>query len=171
MQIMKQPSRKTSAKACNKKKQVNRLANKKKTHSHPQFGTSKLEIDFAKDFLDKLKLDYIWQFEAKEIGRFFDYFIPSKNIIIEIQGSYWHGDSRIYEEKDLNKTQKRNQRVDEYKEKWALMHGIPVYYIWEKDIRENPKMVMEELKKRLYIQDEKIKINENKKKRHINKIK
>lgn len=64
--------------------------------------------------------------------------------------------------------QKRNKRVDEYKDKWALMHGIPLIRIWEKDIRENPKMVMEELKKRLYIQEKEIKKRNN---RHINKIK
>lgn len=67
--------------------------------------------------------------------------------------------------------QKRNKRVDEYKDKWALLHGIPIMRIWEKDIRENPKMVMDELKKRLYLEDQKIKSIENKKKRHVNKIK
>ena len=64
--------------------------------------------------------------------------------------------------------QKRNKRVDEYKDKWALMHGIPLMRIWEKDIRENPKMVMDELKKRLYIQEKEIK---KRNKRHVNKIK
>ena len=67
--------------------------------------------------------------------------------------------------------QKHNKRVDEHKDKWALMHGIPIMRIWEKDIRENPKMVMDELKKRLYIQNEKITTTEKKNKRHINKIK
>lgn len=61
--------------------------------------------------------------------------------------------------------------MDEHKNKWALAHGIPIMRIWEKDIRENPKMVMEELKKRLYIEDKKITIAEKKNKRHINKIK
>ena len=68
----------------------------------------------------------------------------------------------------MNPMQKHNKRVDEYKDKWALMHGIPLIRIWEKDIRENPKMVMEELKKRLYIQEKEI---EKKNKRHINRIK
>ena len=67
--------------------------------------------------------------------------------------------------------QKHNKIVDKLKDDWALMHGIPLMRIWEKDIRENPKMVMEELKKRLYIQDKKVTITEKKNKRHINKIK
>lgn len=83
----------------------------------------------------------------------------------------WHSDPRLVKEEEMNPMQKRNKRVDEYKDKWALSHGIPLMRIWEKDIRENPKMVMEELKKRLYIQDEKIKINKDKSKRHVNKMK
>lgn len=147
---------------------------KKKTYKkrkHPKFGTSKLEDDFAKNFLDKLKVKYTWQFEAKDIGRFFDYYLPDYNLIIEIDGGYYHSDPRLYEEKDLNRMQKRNKKVDEYKNKWALMHGIPILRIWEKDIREDPKGVMKMLKERLNIEKEKITLNENKnKKRHINKI-
>ena len=171
---MRQPSRngkkKTSVRGCNKQKQVTTLATSKK-QSHPKFGTSKLEVDFAHDFLDKLGVKYIWQFEAVDIGRWFDYYLQEHNLIIEINGGYWHGDPRLYEEKDLNRTQKRNQRVDEYKHKWALMHGIPIYYIWEKDIRESPKMVMKQLKERLHMEEEKQVIKENKSKRHINNIK
>ncbi len=171
--------RKTSRGACNKRKQARKVVNTAK-RNHPKFGTSKLEVDFARDFLDKLGLKYIYQFEAKSIGRWFDYAIISSNdnerkngdmILLEINGSYWHGDPRIYEEKELNKTQLKNKRVDEYKKKWALSRGIPIYYIWEKDIRENPKMVMSELKKKLGIEKEKMVIKEEKSKRHINKLK
>lgn len=121
--------------------------------------------------MDKLNVKYTWQFEAKDIGRFFDYYLPDYNLIIEIDGGYYHSDPRLYEEKDLNRMQKRNKKVDEYKNKWALMHGIPILRIWEKDIREDPKGVMKMLKERLNIEKEKITLNENKnKKRHINKI-
>ena len=132
---------------------------------HPKFGTSKLEEDFARDFLDKLGVKFIWQFEAKEIGRFYDFKIIG-GPIIEIQGSYWHGDPRLYEKKDLNKTQLKTQMVDEYKKKWALSHGIPIYYIWQKDIKENPDKVMNFLKEILCIKNKK----EEKNKRHKNRL-
>lgn len=145
---------------------------------HQKYGTSKLEEDFARDFLDKLGVKYIYQFEAKDIGRFYDFAIilndnmtTGNMILIEIDGSYYHSDPRLVKEDKLNPMQKHNKRVDEHKDKWALLHGIPLIRIWEKDIRENPKMVMEELKKRLYIEDKKITITEKKNKRHINKIK
>ena len=166
--------RKTSRGACNRKKQARKVAAKTK-RNHPKFGTSKLEVDFARDFLDKLGLKYIYQFEAKSIGRWFDYAIISSNdnerkngdmILLEINGSYWHGDPRIYEEKELNKTQLKNKRVDEYKKKWALSRGIPIYYIWEKDIREKPSEVMSYLKEILH----KGKIKKSKKCRHKNRL-
>lgn len=121
--------------------------------------------------MDKLGVKYTWQFEAKDIGRFFDYYLNEHNLIIEIDGSYYHGDPRLYEESSLSKMQKRNKRVDEYKDKWALMHGIPIMRIWEKDIRENPKQVMKDLKRRLYMEEDKINHKKSKNKRHNNIIK
>ena len=66
---------------------------------------------------------------------------------------------------------KHNMRVDEYKNRWALAHGIPILRIWEKDINEHPTQVLEALKKRLGLEKEKAILTENKNKRHTNKIK
>ena len=101
-----------------------------------------MEEDFARDFLDKIGVEYIYQFEAQDIGRFYDFYLPKSNLIIEVDGSYYHSDPRLVDEGKMNPMQKRNKRVDEYKDKWALSHGIPIMRIWEKDIRENPKSVM-----------------------------
>lgn len=171
---MKQPIKKrgTSITKNKKKRTVSKTRTvRKAVRVHPKYGTSKLEEDFARDFLDKLGVKYIYQFEAKDIGRFYDFYLPEHNLIIECDGSWYHSDPRLVKEEEMNPMQKHNKRVDEYKDKWALMHGIPILRVWEKDIRENPKMVMEELKKRLYIQDKKVTITEKKNKRHVNKIK
>jgi very-short-patch-repair endonuclease len=174
----------TSQNGYKKKKQLKKVVKKdeklpklskpmkvKRIKSHPQFGTSQLELDFAKDFLDKLKVRYVWQFEAKEIKRFFDYYLPDHNIIIEVNGTYWHADNRIYEGKKLTKTQLHDLKVDEYKKKWACLHGIPILYVWEKDIKENPSNVMKVLKKRLCLEKEKEDKKKEKSKRHVNKLK
>lgn len=47
-----------------------------------------------------------------------------------------------------------------------MLHGIPIIRIWEKDINEKPDLVMKDLKKRLRLQSEKIRLDEEKKKRH-----
>ena len=58
-----------------KKRITNKIVKKKKTvaakkqRKHPLYGTSKLEEDFARDFLDKLGVKYIYQFETN-IGRY-----------------------------------------------------------------------------------------------------
>ena len=134
-------------------------------------GTSKLEEKFATEFLEKLGVKYIYQFEAKDIGRWFDFYLPEHNIIIEVDGSYYHADPRVVSEDKLKPMHKKNIRVDEYKNRWALAHGIPILRIWEKDINEKPGEVLKELKARLYIQDKKAILTEKKNKRHINKIK
>ena len=142
--------------------------------SHRLPGTSKLEERFAKEFLEELGVKYIYQFKVEEIGRWYDFalFPPGGGVILlEIDGSYYHADPRVVSEDKLNPMQKKNRRVDEYKNKWALMHGIPIIRIWEKDINESPSKVMEMLKKRLYLENEKQLINEKKNKRHTNKIK
>ena len=71
----------------------------------------------------------------------------------------------------MNPMQKHNKRVDEYKNRWAAEHGIPLIRIWEKDIREKPNEVIKQLKERLYIEDKKKLLIENKNRRHVNKIK
>lgn len=139
---------------------------KTKKRWHPKYGTSKLEEDFARDFLDKLGVEYEYQFEAKDIGRFYDFFLPKSRLIIEVDGDYWHGNPEKYDENELKKHQIRAQRVDEHKNKWALLHGIPIIRIWESDIRKNPKKVMKMLKEELNIQEKKRIIDENKRKRH-----
>ena len=117
----------------------------KKKKPHPKYGTSKLEDYFAENFLNVLGVKYVSQFEAKEIGRFYDFKIEN-GPILEINGSYWHGDKRIYEEKDLNSVQKKNIYIDNLKRRWAENNGIEIYYFWEKDIHENPEKILLTLK-------------------------
>lgn len=138
--------------------------------SHRNFGTSKLEADFARDFLDEMGLTYIYQYEAKDIKRFFDFavtadenveyiyeekegvrsvkqdgrlFIPT--LLIEVDGGYYHGDPRVVGDKGLNPMQKHNKFIDKLKDRWCEMHCIPLIRIWEYDIRNNPKEVMDRL--------------------------
>ena len=157
---VKKPTQAETAKK-NEQKRDKRLPKstktvKKRVFTHPKYGTSKLEERFAREFLDKLGLKYTYQYEAQSIGRYFDFRIEPKGPIIEIQGSYWHGDSRLYEEKDLNATQKRSRKIDEYKKKWCSMNGIPLIYIWEEDINKDPEGIMKFLRDVLknYIKDD-----------------
>lgn len=169
---------------------------RKKTSSHKKrklqdYGTSKLELYFAKEYLDKMELKYIYQFEAKDMKRFFDFAIMSNDkkdyimetkdgikcvkqdgqlpfidLLIEVDGGYYHSDPRIVNEHKLSPMQKHNKFVDKLKDTWAGMHCIPLLRLWEFDIKNNPKFVIDEIKK--YVKDcsKKRQIKENKNKPH-----
>lgn len=145
-------------------KKVARKVNSKTTRHHPKYGTSKLEDRFAKDFLDKLGIKYIRQFEAKDIGRFYDFYCPDANVILEIDGDFFHGYGLVHEEK--SPMQKRNERVDRLKDEWALSHGIPIIRIWEHDINDHPQKVLLLLEDRIGNYTEKKIRKDNKNKRH-----
>ena len=131
---------------------------------HPKYGTSKLEKKFAKEFLEKLGVRYEEQFEAKDIKRFYDFYLPDYRVLLECDGDFYHSYGKVYEE--MNPMQKRNARVDEIKNEWAALHGYPLIRIWEHDINENPQKVLDMLRERLGVEEEKLIIKENKKKRH-----
>ena len=107
---------------------------------------------------------YVRQYEAKEIGRFYDFYCENANIIIEVDGDYYHSYGLKYEEK--NPMQKHNEWVDRVKDEWALERGIPVIRIWEHDIHENPEKVMKILKEAIGKYTEKQNKIREKNKRH-----
>lgn len=163
---------------------------RKRKHKQ-EYGTSKLEYDFAHDFLDKLGLKYVYQYEAKQIKRWFDFavtavenypykyvvkegvnsidqdaqlFIP--DFLIEVDGDYFHSNPLIVKEDKLNPMQKHNKFVDKLKDEWCGMHCIPLLRIWEYDIRNNPKKVIDMICEYSSAANKRQIIKENKKKPH-----
>jgi hypothetical protein len=157
----------------------------------PKYGISKLEAYFAKEYLDKMGLKYIYEYEAKDIGRFYDFAITlyqeipfimenkhgiesikqeGQNIpicmLIEIDGDYYHSNPEIMKNKKLNNMQKHNKFVDFLKDKWCEKKGIPLVRIWENDIRHNPKKVFELLNQYLGEGYRKKRIDDNRKRPH-----
>lgn len=195
---MKQPIKgeiKGKTKKKKKKTTVQKKTNpfnvRKKKNINQKYGTSKLERDFAKDFLEKFGIVFVYQYEAKDIGRFFDFAITSYSevnyltevkdgikcvkqdgqyfpvsFLIEIDGGYYHSDPRVVNEDKLNPMQKHNKFIDKIKDRWCGLHCIPLLRIWEYDIRNNPKLVIEKLSQYIDIGMKKRKTDENFKKPH-----
>ena len=156
-----------------------------------KYGTSQLERKFASDFLDRMGLVYIYQYEAKDIKRFYDFaltcyddveyvyeekdgikcvkqeghFFPL-DLLIEVDGSFFHADPRVVTEDKITPMHKHNKFIDGLKDQWAALHGIPLLRIWEYDIKNNPKKVREEIEKYIKCGKKKKEINENKKRPH-----
>lgn len=163
----------------------------KHRQNHKEYGTSKLEQYFAHEFLDKLCLKYVYEYEAKDIKRFFDFAVTSEenypykyvikegvnsidqdaqlfipNFLIEVDGDYFHGNPLFVDESKLNPMQKHNKFVDKLKDEWCGMHCIPLLRIWENDIRNNPQKVINMICEYSLAAQKKKKIIENKKKPH-----
>ena len=91
------------------------------------------------------------EFETQKIieNKIFDFYIPSKNMIIEVHGDYWHSNPLIYEEKELNKIQVRNQRNDSFKDILAKGRGYNIEVTWEYDLKNCYEIEKERFKKLL----------------------
>lgn len=114
------------------------------------YWSSSLETEFEK-MLNQYEIGHEKQFIIKNGNknqkikrRFFDFKLRSTNILVEIQGEYWHADPRIYKEDDLIfehnniKTAARDLwKRDEEKRSFAESYGYNVVYIWEKEIKES----------------------------------
>lgn len=102
--------------------------------------TSKLEKTFA-NILDLLNIDHQQFFYAKEIKAFYDFYLPKYNIIIEVDGDFWHCNPDSKHNIPKYETQKRNLIKDSIKSQWAIDNGYTLLRFWENDINNNIKQV------------------------------
>lgn len=67
----------------------------------------------------------------------FDFFLPTYNIYIEVDGDYFHSNPLIYKNGPKTKTQKINWYRDIKKNKFCQDNNIQLYRFWEFDIINN----------------------------------
>ena len=102
------------------------------------------EREFEK-ILKQLKINYKPQKVVS--GFIYDYYLIDRNILVEVDGDYYHSNPEKYEQKDLNEMQLRNQKRDKTKDIVALGLGYKIVRFWENDIMHNGDSVINELKK------------------------
>jgi len=110
---------------------------------------TKLEIKFE-SMLNLLNVKYQYQYEFEK--RLFDFKILNENILIEVDGDFYHCNPNTKHSEILYETQKLTKKNDEYKNLLCQNHGIKLLRYWEKDINERPEWIISELKKELYLQ-------------------
>jgi very-short-patch-repair endonuclease len=107
---------------------------------------NKLEKAFE-DILNELEITYLHQHTIKNHN--YDFFIPTKNILIEVDGDFWHvNESKGFTIK--SKIQVRNLENDAKKNKVAADNGYTLLRFWENDIKNNRKEVVYQLLAYLY---------------------
>jgi len=88
----------------------------------------------TKRLLRSLKVKYISNFKViyKSSVKFYDIFIPSLNLLIEVDGIYWH--AKELKMSQMNDTQQHNRKNDKLKNKIAKNMGYKLVRIWEDEI-------------------------------------
>lgn len=115
-----------------------------------KYYTSKLETTFA-NILDLLEIKYQKLLYAKEIKAFYDFYIPELNLVIEVDGDFWHCNPNSKHAEAKYESQKKNQIRDKEKEQWLKDNGYKLLRFWESDINNNiigvKKILLENCKK------------------------
>jgi very-short-patch-repair endonuclease len=114
----------------------------KKIMSHRPM--NKLEEVVAKE-LDNLNIKYTFQFFINDSGvcKSYDFKLKRRNIIIEVDGDFWHGNPDTKYHHDNIEETKEN---DALKEKMATDRGYKVIRLWERDIKRDSSIIGTKLK-------------------------
>jgi very-short-patch-repair endonuclease len=92
------------------------------------------ELKFE-EMLKASNIEYIFQYSMqwkRGWKKWYDFYIPEKNMLIEIDGDYWHG--KGLSDAQLNDTQLQSRLNDIQKSKLAQSQGYNLLRIWESDI-------------------------------------
>ena len=106
--------------------------------------SNKLET-FVSYILDKNNIKYDFQFFLSRNGicKSYDFKIKDSNILLEIDGDYWHGNPKL--EKHFYKIDEVKQN-DLFKNKFAEENGYKIIRLWESDIYNDPEIIINKLK-------------------------
>jgi very-short-patch-repair endonuclease len=147
----------------NFKKMANRMLLKEKKQARKPFGSVDIvkqnankmskKMTAPEKALDKMLKELKVNYEPQKIvgPKIYDFYIIDFNLLIEVDGDYWHANPAIYLEGDHNKTQKRNVKNDRFKDILASGRGFGLIRIWESDLKNDYAGVKKMLKNKLGI--------------------
>jgi very-short-patch-repair endonuclease len=104
---------------------------------------SGLEYKFE-GLLESLEIKYIHSYYIESIGKIYDFYLPEYNILIEVDGDFWHCNPETHIIPEC-KTQEINIENDKFKTQWAIDNGYRLLRFWENDINNNIKQVKQVL--------------------------
>lgn len=98
---------------------------------------------FIRYFLETNKISFNYNTQlVKEYRYRPDFCIEGLKILIEVQGDYWHANPDLYDDEDCTLRQIASREKDLLKKSIYESLGYTVIYIWESDIKNNPKNVI-----------------------------
>jgi very-short-patch-repair endonuclease len=129
----------------------------KEKHTEKVFSSQQYESDLEKKFEGEVlsKIDIKYRKQCFISGKAFDFYLPNQNLLIEVNGDYWHANPIVYEPNDIisypggEVTAKEIRERDKEKSRLAEEKGFNVIEVWEKDILNDTTSVVEKVKKEL----------------------
>ena len=91
-----------------------------------------------KEFLMQLNIAFIPHKFIRDIKHAYqcDILIPSMNLIIEVDGDYWHGNINNPRFNVLNASQIKTKEIDNLRAKELMEKGFKILRLWESDIEK-----------------------------------
>jgi very-short-patch-repair endonuclease len=105
--------------------------------------SSKLEVEFE-DMLKELDIEYERQFRIS--NKLFDFKIKDKNILIEIDGDFWHSNPEMWPNGPVYKVQIDNARRDIEKNQLAINENYQLIRFWECEVKYKKEDVKNKLR-------------------------
>lgn len=84
----------------------------------------------VKKILLENNIDFITPFSLKH--KLYDLYLPKYNVIIEVDGCYWHSKGILPE--NMSDQQLRRWKNDRYKDSLAMRNGYKIMRVWEDEI-------------------------------------
>jgi very-short-patch-repair endonuclease len=102
------------------------------------------------ELLKQIGIEFFTHFYIKDIKNKYrcDIFIPSKKLVIECDGDYWHGNSDMFKDEQLSDRIINQKKLDEQRTNQLINKGYMIIRLWEHEIK---KMNIEDLKLKLEI--------------------
>lgn len=105
-------------------------------NQHGFYKDTKPELKM-KEILTELNIPFEHQFKLR--NHLFDFHILNTNILIEVDGDYWHSNPKIYSK--LNKTQQKQKERDIKHSTIVKTNNFILLRFWESDILKNTEKV------------------------------
>lgn len=108
-----------------------------------------IEILFE-NILFELNIPYQYKFRIYDQNKIsfwfkeYDFLILDSNILIEVDGDYWHGNKNIFNK--LTEFQKNVQENDKIKEEFAIKNGYTLIRFWGSEVKNKKKETINQLK-------------------------
>lgn len=102
---------------------------------------------FVREFLLEQDIEFVEQKAIRFIN--VDFYLPQQNLVIQIEGCYWHCCPVCYPKGPKNKTQRKNVEKDKQSNEIIEQAKMKLVHIWEHEVKQESEKVKERILKEL----------------------